>query len=54
MIVMKLGSVQTGRDNLEDLGIDGKMIIEWIIRKEGRRVWAVCIWLRIGISDGSL
>jgi hypothetical protein len=27
-----------GRDHLEDLGIDGKTILEWILRKYGRRV----------------
>jgi len=31
-----------GRDDSEDLGVDGK-ITEWILRKEGRNVWSdVC------------
>jgi hypothetical protein len=39
-----------GRDYLEDLGIDGKTILEWILGKQGRKVWTTCIWFRIGIS----
>jgi hypothetical protein len=27
-----------GKSHLEDLGIDGK-ILEWILQKEGGRVW---------------
>jgi hypothetical protein len=42
-----------GRDHLEDLGEDGR-ISEWILGKEGGKVWTGCIWLRIGISGGLL
>jgi hypothetical protein len=36
-----------GRDHLEDLGIDGRIILEWILWKWGERVWIGFIWLRI-------
>jgi hypothetical protein len=42
------------RDYLEDLGVDGKMMLEQILRKQGGRVWTGCIWLRIGNSGGPL
>jgi hypothetical protein len=29
----------TGRDHFEDLGIGGKIMLEWILRKQGERVW---------------
>jgi hypothetical protein len=32
-----------GRDHLEDIGVDGKIIWEWILGKEGGRVWTGCI-----------
>jgi hypothetical protein len=38
----------------EDLGVDGKIISEWILGKWDRRVWTGFIWLRIGTSGGSL
>jgi hypothetical protein len=40
-----------GRDQSEDLGVDGKIILEWILGKE---VLKLCIWLRIGTSGGLL
>jgi hypothetical protein len=40
-------------DGFIDLGIDGRIILEWILGKEGERVWTGCIWLRIG-TDGGL
>jgi hypothetical protein len=43
-----------GRDDLEDLRINGKGILEWILGKYGGRVWTGLIWLRIGTSDGLL
>jgi hypothetical protein len=43
-----------GRDHSEDLGIDGKIILEWILGKQGGEVWTGFIWLRIGTSGGLL
>jgi hypothetical protein len=36
-----------GRDHLEDLGIDVRIIGEYIIGKWGEKVWAGVTWLRI-------
>jgi hypothetical protein len=41
-----------GRDNSEDLGTDGKIIVEWILGKQGGKVWTGFVWLRIGTSGG--
>jgi hypothetical protein len=43
-----------GRDHLEDLGVDGKIMLEWIIGKYCRRLWTGFIWLRIVVSGGPL
>jgi hypothetical protein len=43
-----------GQDHLEDLGIDEKLILEWILKKLGGKVWTGFIWLRIGTSGGFL
>jgi hypothetical protein len=43
-----------GRDHSEDLGVHGRIIVEWFIGKQGRKVWAGCIWFRIGSSGGFL
>jgi hypothetical protein len=47
-----LGNLK-GRDHLEDLGIDGRIIFEWTLGKFGGRVCTGCIWLRIGPVVGS-
>jgi hypothetical protein len=39
------------RGHSEDLGIDGMIILGWILRK---KLWTACIWLRIGTSGGLL
>jgi hypothetical protein len=41
-----------GRDHSEDLGVDGKIMLEWILGKSCGKVWAGCMWLRIGTSGG--
>jgi hypothetical protein len=28
-----------GRDHSEDLGVDGKIILEWILEKQSDKVW---------------
>jgi len=37
-----------GGGHLEDVGLDEKMILQWILGT------TECIWLRIGTSDGLL
>jgi hypothetical protein len=36
----------TGRDHLEDLSVDGRIILQWILWKLGEKVWIQFIWLR--------
>jgi len=43
-----------GKHHSENLGVYEKIILEWILWKWGGKVWTVCIWFRIGISDGLL
>jgi hypothetical protein len=42
------------RDSSEDLGVDGRIILEWILGKLGGKMWTGCIWIRIGTSGGLL
>jgi hypothetical protein len=39
-----------GRGNSEDIGVDRKMILDWILRKYGGKVCTGHIWLRIGTN----
>jgi hypothetical protein len=42
-----------GRDNSEDVGVDGRIILKWALRTYVGMVWSGFIWLRIG-NDGEL
>ena len=44
----------SGRDHLEDPGIDGRIIIRWIFRKWDVGIWTGSSWLRIGTGGGHL
>jgi hypothetical protein len=33
-----------GRDHSDDLGIDGKIVLEWNLGKYGEEVRTGCIW----------
>jgi len=39
-----------GRDHSKDLGIHGRIIMGWILRKLGGKVWTGFFCLKIGIS----
>jgi len=43
-----------GRDHFEDLGVDGRIILELMLHNEGEKVWTRCIWLRTGTNVRSL
>jgi hypothetical protein len=40
-----------GKYYLEDLDVDGKIILEWILVKYGRWLCTGCILLTVGTSD---
>jgi hypothetical protein len=39
-----------GRHHLEDLGIDRKVMLEWILGKLGEKLWDGFIRLKVGTS----
>jgi hypothetical protein len=43
-----------GRDHSEYLGVDRKIILEWILGKLSRKMWMGFMWLRIATSGGLL
>jgi len=41
-----------GRKYPVDLNVGERIIVEWVLEKQGGKVWTGFIWLRIGISGG--
>jgi len=49
-----LSEILKGKDHSEELDVDGKVILWWILGKSGGKVWTGCFWLSIGTSAGLL
>jgi hypothetical protein len=39
------------RDRLQDLGVDGRIILNWILKKLGVTVWTRFHWLKTGFCE---
>jgi hypothetical protein len=46
------GNLREG-DHLGDPGVDGRIILRWIVRKWDVGVWTGLSWLRIGTVGGN-
>jgi hypothetical protein len=43
-----------GKDNCEDLGVDYRIILKWILNKQGVQICTGLIWFKIAISHRPL
>jgi hypothetical protein len=43
-----------GTNHSEDKCVDGKIILKWILMKQGGRMWIGLMWLTLDTSSGLL
>jgi hypothetical protein len=39
------------RDHLRDIGVDGRIVLKWVLRKHRDNMWIGLLWLRAGSND---
>jgi hypothetical protein len=44
------GETQRTENRLQDLGVDGRIILKWNLKKYDGMAWTELIWLRIGFG----
>ena len=50
--VQSLVGKAEGKKDFEDRGKEGKIILQWTLKKRVRRAWIGLMWLNIGPSGG--
>jgi hypothetical protein len=41
--IQHFGQKTKGRDNFEDIGINGRTVLEWVLEKYGGKLWIAFI-----------
>ena len=54
MLIEFLVRIPEGKNLLENLGVDGRTVVKWVLNSLVRRAWTGSIWLRIGTGGGLL
>jgi len=47
-------NILNGKSELKNTGAYGKILLQWILGKNGRKEWTGCIGLRVGTNGGLL
>jgi len=48
------GQTLEERDHMQDLGVDGRIVLKWMVKKSEGETRTGLIWLRIGTGGGLL
>jgi hypothetical protein len=54
MITKYLSHYLKGRDSFGDLDVIGRIVLRWILKKSGVRLWAGFMWLKKKSGGGLL
>jgi len=52
--IQGFGGKTEGQKHLEDLAVDGRIMLKWISKKWDGAAWTRLIWLRTATGDGLL